>query len=258
MGSIDLILHAHNLLVEYLHALAEADPDMKFALVTIIDGEDETSMDRPRIKLRKLQIKAGKTLKLLAPDGGYFAATECGFFNSTRHEDGGRHVSTHTHALAFTRDISKFARVAPKQALKYSTNITGAKAIVIKPVATDKENLARVAAYLLKAPYKAPNWCPPTEGKKGHMNHSEKGDRYIQYFRMALLRMMLTFDDCTFASGKGLEVRSTLIKALRTLVSINVVCNSHALHPDAIPAFVVEISQKLGKDHWSLPIIERT
>ncbi|OBX19605.1 hypothetical protein A9995_07645 [Erythrobacter sp. QSSC1-22B] len=258
MANTDLMLMAFDLLADYFQAMAIADPEMKFALVTIIDGEDGTSLDRPTIKLGTSQSKAGKTLKSLAPEGGYFAVTESSFFNSKRHETGGRFVQPHTHAVLFTRDVSKFAKVTAKHTLRYSSNITDAEPIVIKPVASNPANLARMAAYVLKAPYKACNWCPPKDGKKGFMNHSEKGDRNIRYFRMALLRMMLTFEDCTFASGKGREIRTTLIKALRTLASTNVICNGRALHPDAIPTFVTEISKQLGKDRWALPVIERT
>lgn len=139
--------------------------------------------------------------------------------------------------------------------LRFLPNVTQAPQIDVRKVVGSEINLARVCAYLFKAPYKAMTWCPPREGKAGHMHQSEKGDRYIRYLRMAQIRSMMTFEDATFGGGEGQSIRSGLIKLLRVICEADAPATVRRLHPDAIASFWVQVGKELGKTQWALPVI---
>jgi hypothetical protein len=248
----DAFLRLHNELV----AITQADPEIQFGFVTFISGDGGTSLNRPVIELFESQKRVQSTLRAMSPN--FIGVTELAFFNSHSHPDGGSHVQRHEHALIFGKDISGAAEVAARHTSKYTANITDAEIIVVRALVDSSDvNLARIAAYLLKAPSKAMNWCPPREGKKGHMNQSEKGDRCIRYLRIAQLRTMLTIEDCLFAGGLGQGIRRNLVKVLRTLAAADAPKERRIIHPDAIPSFWVHLAQVLRRDKWALPIIKR-
>jgi hypothetical protein len=252
----DLIcMEGFKLLHARLVSITSADPTLEVALVTVISGDGETSHFCTEIELFKSQKRVQETLRAISPN--FFGITELALFNSHTHPKGGRMIQRHEHALVIGRDVVRQAQtVACKREKKFASNFTNAPVINVKKVATDSVNLARIAAYLFKPPYKCQTWNPPKANKPGHMSGSEKGDRYIRYLRLAQIRSMITIDQFTFGGGEGQRIRSDMIKFLRALATKEAVTSGRVLHPDAVASFWVELTKELKEDRWNLPIIK--
>jgi hypothetical protein len=239
-----------------IFALTKDDPDMEFALVTFISGDGGTSSNAPFVDLHKSRDNVLKTLRPMSKN--FIGMSELAMFNSHGHPDGGRHIQRHEHALIWGHGIvAKAHKVAAQRMNDFPPNITGAPQIDVREVVGTEINLARICAYLFKSPHKCMNWNPPKDGKKGHMNQSEKGDRMIRYLAMARIRSMMTIGDVMFAGGQGIKIRSDLIKLLRETCHSNAPIPNRLLHPDAIGAFWVEVAKELKQTNWKLPIIAR-
>lgn len=245
---------ASTMLRERLSLLVQANPDMEVGLITFIDGSGATSHSKTDIELFNSKKKVQTTLRAMSPN--FFGVSELALFNSSGHPDGGQIVQRHEHALIFGENVVQNAQViAAKHAQRFMPNHTGARTIDVKRGSADPVNLARLAAYLFKPPYQCKNWCPGNGEKKGHMNQSEKGDRYIRYLRLAQLRSMLSIEQVTFGGGEGQTIRSDMIKFLRALAVRDASGNKRVLHPDAVASFWVDLAKELKADSWNLPII---
>ncbi len=188
----------------------------------------------------------------------FFGVTELALFNSHSHPDGGQLVQRHEHALIFGAGVLAKARaVAARHMSHFEPNATGAAQIDVRKVEPAEINLARMSAYLFKAPHRAMTWCPSKDGKPGHMHQSEKGDRQLRYLRMALLRSMISLEDVTFGGGEGQRIRSQIIKLVRATCAADASLKTRLLHPDEIGSFCVELAKQLGKVDWTLPVIAR-
>lgn len=239
-----------------LNDVAIANPDWEFKLVTLISGNGAFSSFKPVINLYAAQKNAKATLKAMAPN--YFAITEFTLFNNVQHPDGGQHIQEHTHAIIFGPDLSKAEKLALRHRAKFPPNVTDARWIDIKSVKASETNLARVVAYLLKAPSKAKNFRPPSEGKRPFLNTSEKSDRFMRFLRMAQLRSTLTFEDVAFAGGTdGRQVLRTVRDILRAVARSDAPASSRVISAEAIPALWVELAKELEKNEWALPVIKR-
>lgn len=240
-----------------LVAIVNANPEIEMALVTIISGDGATSHTKPVIELHHSQKQMQSTLNAMAPN--HFGVTELALFNSHPHPNGGQVIQVHGHALIWGVDIlSKAQKVAGTHVGKFAPNITDAPPIDVRRVRTDSVNIARVCAYLFKPPHRAMTWCPPRDGKKGHMHQSEKGDRFIRYLRMAEIRSLLTFEDICFAAREGQAIVSDLAKRiLRTACKEDAGGARRPIHPDAIASFWAEVAKALGKNDWEVPVVAR-
>lgn len=248
---------AFHQLHRWLVTLAEAHPDWKCVFATAISGDGETSHTQTEIELYESQRRFASTCRTISPH--FFAITELAIFNSQGHPGGGQRMSRHEHALIFGPSVRLHAGlIAAKQADRYPPNFTKAPVLDVRHVPTDPVNLCRMAAYLFKAPSKMMNWNPAKDDKPGHMNQSEKGDRYTRYLRLAYLRSMLTFEQLTFAGGEGNRIRSDMIKYLRSVTENAAAGGTRILHPDEIGSFWNEISKDLGLTTWNVPIIKTT
>ena len=176
-----------------------------------------------------------------------------------RHTTGGRHLQAHTHAIVWEPGAhAKASEIAGKYESSLIPNATEADRIrVVEAWDNSDVNLARLLAYLLKAPFTAMNWVPPRNGKPGFMNHSEKGDRPINHFRLAMLRSMLTFKDASFASNEGFKMRSSSVKATDA-IALTVGGPSPAFHQDEIAAFWTDVLREGRWEKARLPIIRRS
>jgi len=243
------------ILHQRLVSLVEDDPEVEVGFITFIDADGETSHAKTEIELFHSQKKVQTTLRAMSPN--FFGITELALFNSQGHPSGGQRVQRHEHALIVGPDVHRqAAEIAAKHAKWYKRSFTGAKVIDVKKVATDKVNLARMAAYLFKPPYQCMNWCPGKDGKDGHMNHSEKGDRFSRYLRLAQLRSMMSVEQVTFGGGEGQRIRSDMIKFLRALALKDAAGGKQVLHPDAISSFWVDFTKEIRAEGWNLPIIK--
>ncbi|MDO7843771.1 hypothetical protein [Sphingomonas immobilis] len=242
------MLHVH------LCNIVTRDPSVEVALVTFISGDGATSHYKTEIDLFTSQQTVQKTLRAMSPN--WFGVTELALFNSQGFPGGGQLVQRHEHALIFGKGVIARAKVvAARHESRYSSNSTGAPVIDIKAVTTDEVNLARISAYLFKPPYKCMNWNPGKDGKRGHMNGSEKSDRLIRYLRLAQYRCMMDFEQTTFGGGEGLRIRSSIIAFLRALAVKDADAGRRVLHPDAVATFWVDLTKELGAP-WNLPIIK--
>lgn len=255
MNHLKIVLEAFDRLRRDLFEAINSDPEHGAALVTIISGDGGTSLDHPIIDLHGSQVRAKKTLKALGPN--VFGMTELAFFNSHTHALGGRHLQRHEHAIIWGPRVAQASAIVKRHMSRFSANLTNAEVIDVRPlIDTGEVNIARMAAYLLKAPAKAMTWCPPSRGRKGHMHHSTKNDRKINYFKLAIVRSMLEFEDCAFATHSGLGIRRALATLTRAMMGSGVRLPA-PFHPDAIPTFWVNTMQELRLKGWSLPIIMR-
>jgi len=239
-----------------LYALAKDDPDMEFALVTFITRDGGTSSDAPVVKL---QTSDDRVLRICRSMGkNFIGITELAMFNSLGHPDGGRHIQGHEHVLFWGHGaVAKAQGVAQRRMTDLPPNVTNAPQIDVRSVPATEINLARICAYLFKSPHKSMNWNPPRDGKPGHMNQSEKGDRMIRYLRMAMIRSIMTIEDVMFAGGAGIKIRKSVIDLLRQTCHSDVPVQNRLLHPDSIPAFWTEVIRELRRIKWRLPVIAR-
>lgn len=144
---------AYKFLHAQLVALAAADPEMEVGFVTFICGTGATSHNRPVIELCESQAKVQRTLRAMSEN--FFGITELVLFNSHTHADGGQLVQRHEHALIWGKNIlARASLIAAKHASHFAPNFTNAPIINVKRVPINAVNLARMAAYLFKPPYK--------------------------------------------------------------------------------------------------------
>ena len=251
-----VMLEAYRVLAAKLAEIAVDHPDTEFVFLTGIAGDGATSHVRPTIELMLSQARFKRTLGAISPH--FFGVTELALFNSQSHPDGGQLLQRHEHGIAWgTGAWDRASAVLAKHMHKYPANSTGAPQLVIRKVKASEINLFRIASYFFEPPSRCMNWCPPTEKRKGHMNHSEKGDRFIRYVRMQSIRMMLSLEDVSFAGGEGKAIRGSMIKLVRAICEAHAAPEKRILHPDAVASSIVEVSAALGKKDWTLPIIAR-
>jgi hypothetical protein len=237
-----------------VYAMTKDDPDIEFALVTFISGDGGTSLNRPFIELHHSRDRVVRVVRSMAKD--FIGVTELAMFNSHRHPDGGRHLQRHEHVMIWGKGVvAKAQEVAARRMKDFPPNITGAPQIDVRSVTRTELNLFRVWAYMFKSPHKCMNWNPSKDGKQGHMNQSEKGDRMIRYLRLAQIRSMMTIEDVMFAGGAGIGIRSELIKLLRLTCHSDVRIEDRLLHPDAIGSFGAQVNRELDRPDWQVPVI---
>lgn len=237
-----------------LSAIADANPGIEFALVTIIDGGRQTSSDKPIIDLGEPRSKVLSVSRKMSKN--FLGSTELAFFNSHTHPHGGRTIHPHEHFLIWGQNVfAKAKTVAAKRMADFGENFTGAPQIDVRRVSSDSQNLARMAAYLFKAPAKGMTWRPAKGERKGYLHGSEKSERNITFLRMAQLRSMLSIEDVVLAGGQGKAIRSDMIKLLRASCKSEVPVQSRVMRVDEIPAFWVEAARELGKSTWRLLVI---
>ncbi len=250
-------LSAFRQLHESLVAVSHVSEEIEFALITIIEGQFETSDHHTKLQLFDLQTSARRMLSKMAPN--YFGIVELALFNSPKHPSGGRLVSPHVHAIIWGVDVLAKARAEAKKLNKTITpNATGADPVDVKRVDPDPVNLARMAAYLVKSQDKCKTFYPGKDGKLGNIHHSRKPDRPIRYLRLAEYRSMLTFKDVTFASGEGKPIRSGMGKTLTVLAQEQARIAGLRFHPAEIPSFWCQLKVSMKTTRFNLPIIKRT
>jgi len=240
----------------FLHSVAQSDPEIEFALVTIIDGRGATSAHAPVVELHDARERAQRVIRAMATN--FVGIQEMAMFKSHKHANGGRLIQCHQHILIYGKNIVQSAkRVAAKRMSDFAPNLTLARPIDVRPVKATDVNIARICAYLFKPPLKAMNWVPPRDGKPGFMNQTMEGTRYINLLRMAQIRSMLAIEDVVFAGGGCKSMKSDLVKLLRQTCSSHVPVSTRQLHPDAIPSFWNEVNKALGRMDYQLPVIGR-
>lgn len=250
-------LSAFHKLHESFVAVSHVSDDIEFGLITIIEGQFETSHQDTKLHIYDLQTSARRILSKMAPN--YFGIVELALFNSPKHPSGGRLVSPHVHAIIWGVDVLAKARAEAKKLNKTITpNATGADQVDVKRVDRDTVNLARMAAYLVKSQDKCKTFYPGKDGKPGNIHHSRKPDRPIRYLRLAEYRSMLTFKDVTFASGEGKPIRSGMGKTLTLLAQEQARIAGPRFHPAEIPSFWCQLKVAMGTTRFNLPIIKRT
>ena len=250
-------LSAFHQLHESFVAVSHVSDQIEFALITIIEGQFETSHQDTLLDL--YGIKESGRRKLSKMSANYFAVVEPALFNSPKHPSGGRLVSPHVHAIIWGVDVVAKARAEAKKLNKTITpNATGADPVDVKRVDPDPVNLARMAAYLVKSQDKCKTFYPGKDGKAGNIHHSRKPDRPIRYQRLAEIRSMLTFRDVTFASGEGNAVRSGIAKSLSILAQEQARKAGACFHPAEIPSFWCKLKIAMGTTLFNHPIIKRT
>lgn len=255
IGNDHLALKAWEKLREHFSAFVSANSANEVALITFIDGEGGTSMDRPVIELRKSRKLVNEIMRKMTDH--WFGMVDLAFFWTIPHADGGLHLQRHEHVVGWGVDfINEAIEVAEKQSSKLAVNVTKLPRIKVKRGYDCSDvNLARLAAYLLKAPAKGKNWFEYPDGKQ-IMNHTEAKDRYIQYLRLGQQRSMLALEDLIIGGGDGVKIKGSMVRDMRSLATADA-RNRETIHPDLIPTFWENFNQELGQSHWSLPAILR-
>ncbi|OJW66432.1 MAG: hypothetical protein BGO57_04125 [Sphingomonadales bacterium 63-6] len=250
-----IMLAASSMLGEALGEIASENPDIEVAFVTAIAGDGGTSHIRPFIELNLSQQRFKRTLSAISPN--FFGVTELALFNSHSHPKGGQLLQRHEHGLVWGPGcLSRAQQIAESHMSRYPANRTEAPQLVIRDVGLSDINLYRMASYFFEAPCRCMTWCPPKAGRKGHMHHSEKGDRFMRYLRLIMIRMMLSLEDVSFAGGHGKAIRSNMIKRARAIAETHS-SSKRLLHPDEIASKIIELSAALKRKNWALPIIGR-
>ena len=255
IGNDRLALEAFEKLRGHLTGYVSADPANEVALFTFISGDGGTSMDRPVIEVRKSRKLVNKTMRKMVPH--WFGLIDLAFFWTIQHPDGGLHLQRHEHVVGWGTDvIVKAKQIAQLQSAKFMPNITNLPIIkVVSGWDCSEVNLARLAAYLLKAPAKGKNWFEYPDGKQV-MNHTEAKDRYIQFLRLAQMRSTLSLEDLIIGGGDGIKIKGSMIDDMRGLAQADA-RHRASIHPDLIPSVWEDFNQELGQAHWSLPAILR-
>ena len=250
-----LALEAFEKLRNHLTAYISADPANEVALVTFITGEGGTSMDRPVIEVRQSRKFVNDTMRKMAPH--WFGLIDLAFFFTIQHPDGGLHLQRHEHVVGWgVNFIEEATRVAANRSNRFAPNVTKLPIIQVKRAWDSSEvNIARLAAYLLKAPAKGKNWFEYPDGSY-LMNHTEAKDRYIQFLRLAQIRSLLGFEDVVLGGGDEIKIKGSMVDDMRGLAQADV-RGRESIHPDLIATFWEDFNQELGQAHWSLPAILR-
>ena len=251
-----LAVEAFEKLRNNLASYISAHPANEVALVTFISGDGGTSMDRPVIEVRKSRLLVNTTMRKMAPH--WFGLIDLAFFWTIQHPDGGLHLQRHEHVIGWGVDfIDKARRVADQQSAKFTPNVTKLPRIkVVRAWDTTDVNMARLAAYLFKAPARGKNWFEYPDGSGYLMNHTEAKDRYIQFLRLQQVRSMLLLDDVVLGGGDGVNIKGSMIDDMRGLARADA-RGRVPIHPDLVPTSWEDFNQELGQTHWSLPAILR-
>lgn len=236
-----------------LIAMVNANPSLQVVFVTIVSGDGVTSSNMPVIDVEREISKAKKFASKVTPN--FLGTVELSLFSSHKHDLGGRVIQTHSHILMAGENILEKAEAAARAfGGTLPANFTDAPQILVKPVATDDLNLMKMASYLFKLPHKAKTWCPPREGKRGHMQHGGKG-RSINFLRMAMILTMMPFEKLVFAGGTCKSIRTGLIRDVRSNCASACVNPDRMLAPDTIGALWVEVAKAFNRPEWHLPVI---
>lgn len=237
-----------------LIAMCNANPSLQVVFATIISGDGVTSSDMPVIDVEHEISKAKKFAAKVTKD--FFGVVEIAHFNSHTHPSGGRVVQVHSHVLLIGEDIFEKAEAAAvTYGKKLPTNFTDAPQIQVKPVEADDLNLMKMASYLFKLPYQGKTWCPPRDGKRGHMHHSPKPDRSINFLRVAIMLTMMPLEKLVFAGGGCKSIKTGVVNDVRSNCKSASLSPDRLLAPDTIGAFWVEVCKSLKRPEWHLPVI---
>ena len=251
-----LALEAFEKLRTHIGGYVGADSANELALITFITGDGGTSMDRPVIEVRKSRKLVNDTIRTMKVPH-WFGLIDLAFFWTIRHPDGGLHLQRHEHIIGWGRDfIVKAEAAVIKQSAKFTPNVTNIPGIKIKRAWDCSEaNIARLAAYLLKAPAKGKNWFEYPDGSY-LMNHTQAKDRYIQFLRLGQIRSMLCLEDVVLGGGDGIKIKGSMVDEMRGLAAADARGRA-IMHQDQVATDWEDFNQELGQAHWSLPAILR-
>lgn len=191
-----------------------ANPNRRYFLITIADKLGFTSDHKPLVPLREIEGRAWRLInkhKLNAigiiegqplanyPGGG-----------------AGRSILYHVHLIAWT--TSAFDHVAAQAKMNGSRNFSsplGGRPVLIQPIADTPEDLARVAAYLIKAPHSAKNRMSNND-KPGEFMLMDTLKGYRPEFAVRMLEGLsqIELPDLIFGIGEGRLVNTQLRRAL--------------------------------------------
>lgn len=186
--------------------LFEADPTLRFAHVTIIDQQHETSDEHTCINLRTITRQARQILDRIGPN--YTAAVELAIFANRGHPLGGKIISPHVHAVVWGFDDLR----ATQQAIagynaRMVTGVAGCVPVRVQPVRPTLSDLQRVVAYPYRDPSRSKSVYHNPRTGRTNLHESEKGDRNVRYLRMFQLMSLLEQDRLCFARGHGVAIR---------------------------------------------------
>lgn len=237
-----------------LLAMLEANPSWQIVAATLVSGDSVTSSDKTVIDVAKEMAKGRKFAKMVTPH--FIGVVEPALFNSHTHDEGGRVIQPHSQMLLIGEEIFEKAEKAAKEyGATLPGNFTDAPQIVVQLVDPDPLNVMKVASYLFKPPYQGKTWCPPQGDKKGHMHHSTKGDRAINFFRMGIILSMLPLDKVIYAGGECKTIKTGVVKDVRANRKSACKNPNRMLAPDTIGSFWFEVIRSLKRKKWWLPAI---
>lgn len=145
--------------------------------------------------------------------------------------------------------------VAERREHKFEKNVTDAERVrVVRAYDNTDANLTRLLGYLFKAPAYAMTWYPGKDGKKGNIHHSEESDRYLNYYRLAVLQSMLQFEQTFFGCKEGNSILGKLKRSARDLAWLTA-SKDLLMHPGEIGPFWAEVIREAGIETDRLPVI---
>lgn len=191
-----------------------ANPNRRYFLITIADELGFTSDRAPLVPLREIEGRAWRLInkhKLNAigviegqPLANYPGGGE------------GRSILYHVHLIAWS--TSEFdhnrTQVEMNRGRTFSSPL-GAIPILIQPVADTAEDLARVAAYLIKAPHSAKNRVP-NPAKPGEYRLMDNLVGYRPEFALRMLEGLsqIELPSLIFGVREGTGINTQLRRAL--------------------------------------------
>lgn len=201
---------------EYLFEMKrreEANLPVQGYLLTALNSKWNTGTHQAMILIDELRKGVRKELR--GSLDNYVAAGELQAFQNVKHASGGNLISVHAHGIWFPNSPINHQAIEAKISSKFSAP-DGIPPFTLLPISNTESDWVHVIGYPLKAPAKFKTEYKSSQifGKR-NLHESEKGDRYIRYYRMFDILATLPLDKLVFGQGDGRFIVTRAISRLR-------------------------------------------
>ena len=192
-----------------LHAHADG---MQFLHVTIFNARWDTSDEQTELDLVAIADLCANILDELSPD--WLGAIELQAWANRRHHSGGKILCPNGHFIVFGHDILAMAHTVVEQWNgKLVSGIPDIAPVKVDLIAAEFIDLARVARYPLKAIDRCKTFYLGAE--RSSIHESEKGDRFVRFFRIFQLLSLIDQRQLLLASGDGKRIQNKALARTR-------------------------------------------
>lgn len=230
-------------------------PSLQIGHLTLLNEDWDTSAEGTDIDINRIMTDTRSAVNKLAPNS--ISVIESQMFANVAHCSGGALLSNHTHSLLWGVDIRSRAEAAVKKLqYRFRSSLDDVDGVKLEWVGPTDMDVIRVAHY----PWKAPNRCKTlyknVDTGEANLHQSEANDRFIRYLRMLQILSMLRTDRIMFGSGQGGSMRSDILREANSALRSGDKDRNPPIHSEGIPAYHIELMDRIGEHRFKLPIIK--